>query len=266
MTIFTYSFMQRALLAAVLISIALPVLGNIVVLRRLSPVGDALSHGSLFGVALGLCFNVNPVVGAVAATLFSAFLLEFIRGAFPKYSEIATSIIMSLGVGLAAILSGFVKSRADFDSFLFGSIVAVGNTELAAIFIITAAVILNMVLNYNKLLYIAFDEESAAISGVNLKLVNLVFTLLLALAVSVSAKTVGALLISTLMVIPPACAMQVSKSFKSNIMLSVLFGLIFTLTGLALSAAFDLKPGGCIAVTSVLTLIVVIIVRKGNHA
>lgn len=254
--------MQRALLAAVLISIALPLMGIIVVLRRLSPVGDALSHGSLFGVALGLCFGINPVLGAVAATLLSAFLLEFIRGAFPKYSEVATSIIMSLGVGLAAILSGFVKSRADFDSFLFGSIVAVSNAELAVIFLITAAVLSNMIFNYNELLYLAFDEESAAISGVNRKKVNFIFTFLLALVVSVSAKTVGALLISTLMVIPPACAMQISNSFKNTVILSVLFGLFFTVTGLAISAFFDLKPGGVIAVTGVLTLILIILIRR----
>jgi zinc transport system permease protein len=256
--------MQRAIIAALLISAALPLVGNIVVLRRLSPVGDALSHGSLFGVALGLCFGVNPVLGAVLATLFSAFLLEFIRGAFPKYSEISTSIIMSLGVGLAAVLSGFVKSRADFDAVLFGSVVAVSDIELVFIFLVSVSIALYIFFNLNELLYMAFDEESAAVSGVNCKRVNFIFTFLLALAVSISAKTVGALLISTLMVIPPACAMQLSKSFKGNIILSVAFGMFFALTGLLVSALFDLKPGGVISVTGVLTLIVIILIRRGR--
>ena len=125
MSIFEYPFMQRAFLVGVLLALIIPCVGIVIVLKRLSMIGDALSHTSLAGVAAGLLFNINPVLGATAACVAAAFGIEAIRKKLPRYAEMSIAIILSAGVGLAGVLSGFVRSAASFNSFLFGSIVAI---------------------------------------------------------------------------------------------------------------------------------------------
>ncbi len=230
-------------------------------MKRLSNIGDALSHASLAGVAIGLCLSVNPVLMAVVLAIIAAFIIEYIRRAFPSYSEIATALVLSLGVALAAIASGFVKNPASFNSFLFGSIVAINQTELYAVVLLSVVVIVTVFILYRELFYITFDEESAALSGVPVKTVNTIFTLLTAIVVSVSARTVGALVISSLMIIPVAAAMLVSKSYKQNVLISIVLAVLFTIVGLFASVLYDLKPGGAIVLTGILVLALLCFVR-----
>ena len=121
MEMFQYAFMQKAFIVGIMLSVIVPCVGIVVILRRLSMIGDALSHASLAGVATGLILNFNPVLGAIATAVIGALGIEFIRKKIPKYSEMSIAIIMSGGVGLAAILSGYVKNSANFNSFLFAS-------------------------------------------------------------------------------------------------------------------------------------------------
>ena len=115
--IFQYDFMQKAFITGILIAIITPCIGVVVVLKRLSMIGDSLSHNSLAGVAAGLAFGFNPILGAVVFSIAAAFGIERVRKSFPRYSEIAIAVITSTGVGLAGILSGFVKNSANFKSF-----------------------------------------------------------------------------------------------------------------------------------------------------
>ena len=110
--------MQRAFLVGILLALIIPCVGIVIVLKRLSTIGDALSHTSLAGVAAGLLFNINPVLGATAACVAAAFGIEAIRKKLPRYAEMSIAIILSAGVGLAGVLSGFVRSSASFNSFL----------------------------------------------------------------------------------------------------------------------------------------------------
>src|SRR5271157_3466649 len=210
LNIFEYDFMIKALIVGVLIAIITPLIGVIVVLKRLSMIGDAFSHTSLAGVAAGLVFGINPVLGAVFFTVISAFSIERIRRAFPRYSEIAIAVIMSTGIGLAGILSGFVKNSSSFNSFLFGSIVAISDFELYMIVFLCVMVLVTVILLYKELFYMTFDEESARLAGIPVSLINIVFTLLTAITISISSRVVGTLVISSLLVLPVACAMQVS--------------------------------------------------------
>lgn len=261
--IFQYAFMQKAFLVGILLAVIIPLIGVIVVLKRLSMIGDALSHTSLAGVALGLVLGINPIVGAVLVCMLAAFAIEGIRKRLPKYAEISISIIMSVGIGLASILSGFVTDGAAFNSFLFGSIVAITDTEVVLVIIVTVIVVATFILLYKELMYVTFDEHGAVLSGVPVKKVNFVVTLLTAITVSVAARSVGALMVSSLMVIPVACAMQVADSYKKTVLYSVGFALFFTIAGLFLSYYLDLKPGGTIVITGVLVLIPLMAI-KGN--
>lgn len=259
--IFEFAFMRRAFAVGIVVGLITPLIGVVVVLRRLSMIGDALSHSSLAGVAAGLIMNVNPIAGAVAASLVSAFAIEGVRKAFPRYSEMAIAVIMSAGVGLAGVLSGYVKSAANFNSFLFGSIVAITDFEWLLVMGIGLLVLLASFFFFRELFAITFDEESARVVGMPVGRVNFIFTLLTAVTVSVAARAVGALVVSSLMVLPVAVALQVARSYRQTVGYSMFFGVLFTVAGLLISYYCETKPGGTIALVGVLALLACLLVR-----
>ena len=242
-----YGFMQRAFITGILLAVITPLIGITIVLKRMSMIGDALSHASLAGVALGLLLGINPILGAMGICLFAALGVEAIRRKIPRYSEMAISIIMSTGIGLAGVLSGFVKNGTNFNSFLFGSIISISKDEL---------------LLYKELFYIGFDENAARISGVPVKTINFIFTLLTALTVSIASRTVGTLIVSSMLVIPIACGMQVGRSYKAVMIIGVITALITTVIGLTLSYYIGLKPGGTIVLLEVGCFLILTLVSR----
>ena len=273
--IFSYDFMRRAFLVAAVIAAVAPCIGVPVVMKRLSAIGDAASHSALAGIALGLVLNsnpviakilpINPVLGGVLFAVIAVLGIEFFRTRFGRFSELAAVVVMSAGIGLTAIFSGFITSgSSNLSSFLFGSIVAISDFELYLTLGLGAAVIVVSMLLYKELFYISFDETAAMLSGVPVKTINFVLMVLTAVTVSVAARIVGALMISSLLVIPVAAAMMIAKSYKQTMILSVVFAEIFTIAGLFASYYLDLRPGGTIVILGVVVLIAVMLfeVRK----
>ena len=261
MEIFKYAFMQRAFFVGILLAAVIPCIGIVMVCRRLSMIGDALSHTSLAGVAAGLILGLNPVLTAAAACVIAAIGIEAIRRKLPRFSEMSIAVVMSAGIGLAGVLSGFVKNAADFNSFLFGSIVAVSDTELALVTAVSITVLFLFLLMYKELFYISLDEQSARMAGVPVKAVNFLFTVLIAVTVSVAARTVEALIVSSMMVVPVACGMQLGRSYKQTVLWSIAFAEGFTVGGLFLSYYVGLKPGGTIVLLGVACLLLLLILK-----
>lgn len=262
MEIFNYAFMQKAFVVGILLAMVIPCIGVVIVLKRLSMIGDALSHTSLAGVAFGLMIGINPVAGAVAACIMAALGIEAIRRKLPRYSEMSIAIIMSAGIGLAGVLSGFVKNSANFNSFLFGSIVAISDMEMFLVIGVSLTVLLLFVLLYKELFYIALDERSARLAGVPVKIVNFIFTVLTAVTVSIAARTVGALIVSSMMVIPAACSMQFSKNYRQTVLYAIGFDVAFMIIGLFAAYYLGLKPGGTIVLVGVVFLLFIFIGKK----
>ena len=262
MEMFEYAFMQRAFIVGVLLALIIPLIGVTVVLRRLSMLGDALSHTSLAGVAAGLLLNVNPVFGASVFCVGAAFGIEGIRRRFPRYAELSISVMLSAGVGLAGVLSGFTKNAANFNSFLFGSIVAISDAELYSVAAVSLLVLLASVLLYKELFSIALDERAARLSGVPVNVVSTIFTMLTAVTVAIAARTVGALIVSSMMVLPVACAMQLARSYRGTVWASIGFAELFTISGLVIAYYGGLKPGGTIVLMGVVCLIGILIVKS----
>ena len=256
-----YGFMQRAFITGILLAVITPLIGITIVLKRMSMIGDALSHASLAGVALGLLLGINPILGAMGICLFAALGVEAIRRKIPRYSEMAISIITT-GIGLAGVLSGFVKNGTNFNSFLFGSIISISKDELLIVCVISALVLLCVLLLYKELFYIGFDENAARISGVPVKTINFIFTLLTALTVSIASRTVGTLIVSSMLVIPIACGMQVGRSYKAVMIIGVITALITTVIGLTLSYYIGLKPGGTIVLLEVGCFLILTLVSR----
>ena len=236
MRIFEYLFMQRAFVVGILLAAVVPCVGMVVVCKRLSMIGDALSHTSLAGVAAGLLLGVNP--------------------------EMSISIIMSAGIGLAGVLSGFVKNSANFNSFLFGSIVAISDAEMISVIVVSVVVLVLFLLLYKELFYISLDERSARLAGVPVGIVNFIFTIMIAVTVSVAARTVGALMVSSMMVVPVACAMQLGKNFKQTVWYAVGLNVLFMIIGLFAAFYLGLKPGGTIVLVGVAALLIIFIGKR----
>lgn len=259
--VFQYEFMQRAFVAGLLVSAITPCIGIVVVLKRLSMTGDALSHSSLAGVAAGLAGGFNPVVGAVLFSVLSAFGIERLRKSFPKYSEISIAVVMATGIGLAGIFSGYVKNGSAIMGYLFGSIVLLSDFELFIIAVLSILVISAVLLLYKELFYITFDEESAKLSGVPVGAINFVFTFLTAVTIAVSSRTVGTLVVSSLMVLPVASAMQVAGSYRQTMAVAVGLATSSTAVGLFVSYYLDTKPGATIVLLNVVVLVCVLVYK-----
>lgn len=255
-------FMRKAILVGIMLSIIIPCIGVVMVNKRTSIIGDALSHISLAGVTIGLIFRINPILTAIVSCAIASFSIEIMRNYFPKNSDISTAIIMSFGIGIAAILSDFVKGAANFSSFLFGSIVAIADFEVYLVTIVFIIVISLFIILYKALLYVSFDEVGARLAGIKVKFVNIIFTLLVSLTISISSRTVGVLMISSLMIIPVACALRLSKSYLQTILFSVGFGILFTISGITVSYYKGLKPGGSMVLLGIITLFFIILFQS----
>ncbi len=253
-----YGYLLRAFGAGLAVAAALPLIGMIVSLKRLSMIGDALSHTSLAGVALGLLLGFNPIVGAVGVCIIAALTIEGVRRKLSRYSEMAIAIIMSTGIGLAAVLMNFLNSPANFNSFLFGSIATISALDFWVIAALCALVIIVFTLMYTRLFYTAFDEGAARLSGINVKAVNVIFTVMTAVTVSVASKIVGALVVSSLMILPVACAMQFNKGFKATLFTSCAFALSFMAAGLLISYFADIAPSGAVVLLAVAVFLILL--------
>lgn len=257
-----YAFMRNALLVSVFISILCPCIGIFLVLRRYSMIGDTLSHASLAGIAIGLLSGQSPVLGAFVFTSICGALIEFLRTYFKKYTDLILTVVLSFSVGIAITIISSGKLHANADSFLFGSVLTVTEFDMATIFILSLTSVFALIFLYHQLLYIAYDEEAAQIAGVRVKLINYVFSILVASAVSVSIRIVGVLVLSSMIALPVATALQLGRGFKFTLLFSILFSVIDILSGLFFSYYLNVAPGGFTALVSVTVLVAVIAVRE----
>lgn len=251
-----FEFMRRALLVGFMLSIAVPLIGVIMVNRRTSMVGDALSHTSLAGVGLGLIGGFDPVIGAICVCIVAGFSIEGIRKKFPHYGDMATAVTMSAGLGIAVILADLAPGGNTFESYLFGSITAVTQGDVIATTIVFVLVVLASIICYGGLLDLVIDPVLARISGVKTKLVNGIFTLLAAVTIALACKVVGALLVASLIVLPVATALIVAKSYKQAFFTALILGIIYTMLGLTTSYHFDVRPGGAIVINAVVGMLI----------
>ncbi|KGG80713.1 metal ABC transporter permease [Caloranaerobacter azorensis H53214] len=258
-----YGFMQRALIAGIIIGILCPLIGIFVVLRRMSLIGDSLAHVALSGVAAGLLAGVYPLSTALLFSVSAALAIEKLRKSYEDFAELAIAIILSLGISIAVVLISFAKSlNVDLMSYLFGSIITVSKTDVYMVIGLGLVIVIFVKLFYKELLFITFDEEAAKIAGIPVKTINFLFIVLVAMTITVSMRIVGILLVSSMMVMPVATSLQIARSFKQAIFLSVIFAEISVVLGIFISYYLEIASGGTIVLFSVLMLILTIVLKN----
>lgn len=251
--ILTIPFMQRALIAALLVGICAPAVGIYIVQRRLSLLGDGIGHIAFAGVGLGVLTGTSPVITAVIVSVAGAVLTELVRSRAKTSGDLALAILFYGGIAAGALMISMNKtgSSNNVQSFLFGSILTVGDQDLVVISVLAVLVLLVTLGLRRVLLAVSHDDEFARVGGVPVNVVNVLIAVTAALTVSVAMRVVGLLLVSALMVLPVAAASQLARSFAATQGGAILLGIVAALSGVLLSYPLDVGPGALIVVIAI---------------
>ncbi len=247
-----YNFLLLAFLAGVGFALVAAPLGSLVVWRRMAYFGDTLAHASLLGVALGFAFSILPMYFSVAIVCVVVALLLLL---LEKQQAIARDSLLgilahtslALGIVVIALLPNF---RADLYGYLFGDILAVSWQDIIVIYGLAVAVLALLAWNWQKLLAVTVHAELAKVEGISIQRQQLLFVLLLALSIAMAMKVLGVLLITAMLIIPPATARPWSKTPEKMVILALVFAILSVLVGLAASLYLDLPAGPAIVVAS----------------
>ena len=256
-------FIQRALITGIAIAVVCAAVGLFLVLRRHSLFGDALSHMAFGGIAVGLFTNIYPIWTAIIVSVLAALGMTKLRQSTKVPPDAAVAILLSsglaLGIVLVSISGGF---SVDLFSFLFGSILLVSPDEVYMILGLSAGIMAILLLFYRKFMYIAFDEEQAKVSGLQVSKLNYLFIVLASITVIASIRLVGILLISSLIVIPNITAMLFGKGFKKTALISGMIGVFSVVAGVLISYEANIATGGTIVLVLVMTFLAALAAQK----
>ncbi|MEV5983766.1 metal ABC transporter permease [Streptomyces sp. NPDC052051] len=257
MDFLNYALMQRALLAAVLVGITAPAIGIYLVQRRQALMGDGIGHVAMTGVGLGFLLNTSPVWMATAVSVLGAVLMELIRWYGRTRGDIALAMLFYGGMAGGVMFTNLAPggSNANLMSYLFGSLSTVSPSDVVAICLLAAFVVLVTVGLRRQLFAVSQDEEFARVTGLPVRALNLLTAVTAAVTVTVAMRVVGLLLVSALMVVPVAAAQQLSRSFAATFAISVALGVTVTLSGTITSYYQDVPPGATIVLMTIAAFI-----------
>jgi zinc transport system permease protein len=257
MEILNYAFMQRALLAAVLVGITAPAVGIYLVQRRQALMGDGIGHVAMTGVGLGFLLSTSPVWMATAVAVVGSVLMELIRWYGRTRGDIALAMLFYGGMAGGVMLINLAPggSNANLSSYLFGSLSTVSQGDVLAICVLAALVVLVTLGLRRQLFAVSQDEEFARVTGLPVRALNLLTAITAAVTVTVAMRVVGLLLVSALMVVPVAAAQQLSRSFAATFAIAVTIGVGVTLGGTVTSYYQDVPPGATIVLLTIAVFI-----------
>jgi len=253
MEIFEYSFMQRALIGALITGLIAPALGIYLVQRRLALIGDGIGHIALTGVGLGLLTGSAPVLTAVIVAAAGAVAVELVRQRGRASGDIALALLfyggISGGVFLVALSAG--RTNANLTAYLFGSPLTTTSTDLVVMAVLGGLVLAVTLLLRPWLFAICHDEEYARVAGLPVRALNLLLAVTTAVTVTVAMRAVGLLLVSALMVVPVATAQLVTRGFRSTMYLAMAIGVLASALGVGIAGVYDTAPGATIILVAI---------------
>ncbi|SCE86363.1 zinc transport system permease protein [Micromonospora viridifaciens] len=258
MELFQYPYMQRALLAALIIGLAAPALGIYLVQRRLTLIGDGIGHVALTGVGLGLLLNRSPVLVAILVAAVGAVAVELVRARGRTSGDLALALLFYGGIAGGVMLVGLSNSNsAKLNAYLFGSLTTIPPEDMIVIAVLGVAILVAMLALRPALFAVCHDEEYARVSGLPVRTLNLLIAVTTAVTVTIAMRAVGVLLISALMVVPVAAAQQVARGFRSTMATAMLIGLLAAGSGVWVAANANTAPGASVVLMAIAAFVVV---------
>lgn len=243
--IFSYSFMVNAFVVGVLIAICCALLGVVLVLKRYSMIGDGLSHVGFGALSVAAVLNFStPLYVALPVVVLAAYFLLRITEKGKVNADAAIGLISSSALAIGVFVASINGTNIDLQQYMFGSILAVGESDIVISVVLTALVLLVFVLFYNKIFAVTFDEGFAKATGIRTSAYNIAVSILTAVTIVVGMRMLGTLLISALIIFPALTSMRICKRFFTVVISSVCVSVACVVAGLFTSFYFDNIPVG----------------------
>ncbi len=260
---FSYPFLLRALIVGLLVSLCASVLGVSLVLKRYSMIGDGLSHVGFAALTVAYAMKMAPLVISIPVCMACAFFLLQLKDSSKIKGDAATALLCSsslaIGVMTISLTSGM---NTDVTNYMFGSILAMDNSDVILSVILSTTVLILYILFYNRIFAVTFDENFSSAIGLKTRACNMILAALTAITVVLGMRMMGTLLISSLIIFPSLTAICVCKSFKSTVILSAILSLICFTAGLIISYLKSVPTGACIVVTDMTLFLIFSIIGK----
>ncbi len=259
----SYEFIQNALLAGILVSIASGIIGSLVVVNRMVFLAGGIAHTAYGGIGIAIYFGLPIFFGASLFALFSAILMAFVTLYQREKIDIFVGLIWAIGMAIGIIFIDLTPGyNVDLMSYLFGSILAVSKEDIYYMSFLLLFIIIIITLFYREILAVSYDTIYASLRGINVKFFYTMILVLSALTVVIAIKVVGLILVIALLTIPIYIAQRFSNSLSFMMFLSGILSSLFTIIGLIISYQYDLTSGATIIIVSAIFLILFLGIEK----
>ena len=260
--ILNYSFMQNALIAAVLASIVTGIIGTIAIEKKLISMSGGIAHASFGGIGFGYLAGFEPIWGGLFFAVGSSLLISRLSKNTKMKADTMTGILWSFGMAMGILFIALAPGyMPDMTSYLFGDILSVSNNSLIFMAIFTVVIVVTFIMLYNHLIIYLFDEEYARARGINTSLLEWIVYIMIPIGIIVLIKVVGIILTIALMTIPVSIAKLFCKSINRVIIWSAVLSATFSIIGLVLSYYLNIPSGACIIIFSTLVYLIILAVK-----
>ena len=260
---FSYPFMQRALIAGVLVSLCAALLGVSLVLKRYSMIGDGLSHVSFGALAIAVALDFTPLYFSIPVVILAAFFLLRMAN-HPRWNSDAAIAVMSasaLAIGII-VISRTTGMTTDVDNYMFGSVLAMTKDDVALSVVLCAAVLVLFILFYHKLFAVTFDENFSRATGLNVDWYNTLLAILTALTIVLGMRMMGAMLISSLVIFPALTAMRLFRSFRAVVTCAACTSVVCFCAGLTISFIWSTPVGATVVAADLAVFLLACLVQQ----
>jgi zinc transport system permease protein len=266
-SLLSYRFFQYALLGGSVAALVCALVGLFVILRKESMIGDGVAHISFGGIAIGLFLGVNPLLTALVVAILGVLAISYLRHHGLAQSDSAIALMLAVGFSTGLILISLAGGfNIDLFSFLFGSILTIGTSDLIIISSLSLVSLIVVGVFYKELLSVTFDEEASRLMGIPVGFLSTILNILVAMTIVLSIKVVGMILVSALLVIPGLTALQLGMSFRDTVISAILFGIISVVVGIFVSALLNVATSGVIVFTLVAFFLIIVLWNRFTRA
>ncbi|MBN5748375.1 metal ABC transporter permease [Staphylococcus aureus] len=260
--LFTYQFLNRALITSIIVGIVCGTVGSLIVLRGLSLMGDAMSHAVLPGVALSFLFGIPMFVGALITGMIASIFIGYITSSSKTKPDAAIGISFTAFLASGIIIISLINTTTDLYHILFGNLLAITNSAFLTTIVIGSIVLILIIIFYRPLMISTFDPTFSRMSGLNTTLLHYFVMLLLSLVTVVSIQTVGIILVVALLITPASTAFLISKKLYSMMIIASLISVISSIVGLYYSYIYNIPSGATIVLCTFVIYIITLFFTK----
>lgn len=260
--LFTYQFLNRALITSIIVGIVCGTVGSLIVLRGLSLMGDAMSHAVLPGVALSFLFGIPMFIGALITGMIASIFIGYITSSSKTKPDAAIGISFTAFLASGIIIISLINTTTDLYHILFGNLLAITNSAFLTTIVIGSIVLILIIIFYRPLMISTFDPTFSRMSGLNTTLLHYFAMLLLSLVTVASIQTVGIILVVALLITPASTAFLISKKLYSMMIIASLISVISSIVGLYYSYIYNIPSGATIVLCTFVIYIITLFFTK----